>query len=147
MGTKMVRQRNGVAFVKDEWRTSETDPDGDKYAILDELESCRSSSGGFTMKLSWPESDLEDIIWTQTSNPVTTTSGGVEGYDCVCSECSCPYTSQYWGGLEYNNANTLLDGSASHGHWYYGVGGISSGAIHGPDSRLSGQVVELYALC
>merc|ERR1712151_1449900 len=100
------------------------------YAILDELESCRSASGAFTMKLSWPESDLQDQTWTQTSNPVTKTSGGVDGYACSCSECSCPYSSQYWGGLEYNNQLTLLDGSVSHSNWFYGVGGISGGAIH-----------------
>ena len=44
-------------------------------------------------------------------------------YACV----SCPYYSyNYWGGLEYNNDDALLDGSVGHSNWWFAVGAIST---------------------
>ena len=52
------------------------------------------------------------------TNPVTAGSGGVTGYEAV----DAPFAGNYWGGLEYNGANSLLDGSVSQGNWWYAVG-------------------------
>ena len=65
------------------------------------------------------------------------------GYEAV----DASFAGNYWGGLEYNGANSLLDGSVSHGNWWYAVGcSVQHGAgIPGPDSTVV-QKVELYSL-
>lgn len=101
-------------------------------------------SGELEMRLSWPgmENVLEPMHWTQKVNPVDMwvdeayIGEDVEiDYTCV----SCPYYSyNYWGGLEYNNDDALLDGSVSSSDWWFAVGAISTfdlggeAAIPGP---------------
>lgn len=67
----------------------------------------------------------------------------VIGYEAVSEN----FSTNYWGGLEYNNRNdySLLDGSVGHGNWYYAIGSSQawSGAIPGPDGTAE-KVVELY---
>ena len=56
--------------------------------------------------------------WKQTSNPVTTTGGGVTGYEAV----NVTHTENKWGGLEFNGNECLLDGSIGETEWFYCVG-------------------------
>lgn len=125
----VVRQTNGFWFQKDQWSLNNGDPNSDNYAILDQLERYRRN-GEFEFKLVWPNSNLQDQHWSQTSNPVTKQSRGVEGYRSI----SAPYNTKRWGGLEYNVAKSLLDGSVNHGNWYYAVGSTRkwSSGIPGP---------------
>jgi hypothetical protein len=84
------------------------------------------------LRLKWPGMDglWEPMHWTQDINPVTMwieeAYSGEEldiEYACV----SCPYYSyNYWGGLEYNNDDALLDGSVGHSNWWFAVGAIST---------------------
>ena len=67
------------------------------------------------LRLKWPGMDglWEPMHWTQDINPVTmwieeAYSGEELDIDYTC--VSCPYYSyNYWGGLEYNNDDALLD--------------------------------------
>ena len=60
-------------------------------------------------------------IWKQTSNP---TYEKVTGYTSV----KINWTSNYWGGLEYNGYSSFIDGSVNIGNWYYAIG---ASAKHG----------------
>jgi hypothetical protein len=92
----------------------------------------------------WPERQGQDKFnrWKQESNPMTKTSGGVDGFECL----DCWFASNGFGGLEFNTgAQSVLDGTVNHGNWYYAIGSTSewSGAI--PGAAGPEQVVELYA--
>ena len=82
-------------------------PTDAKYSRLDELETYGKENGAFQFKLEYPKVGITNI-WKQTSNPVTATSRGVEGYEAISIEAN----SQNWGGLEYNDGNyNFIDGS------------------------------------
>jgi len=117
----VVRQTFPTMFKRSEWSKNSNNPSSDNFAILDQLENFRNGDGVFEFKLTWPGSNYQDYIWKQRSNPVTKTSRGADGYEPV----SVPSNSNHWGGLEYNNHVTLLDGSANHGHWFYAVGSLT----------------------
>jgi hypothetical protein len=136
----VFRQTYPHLFSPDEWSKNPGDPTSDNFAILDTLEEFRDS-GKFTFRLHWPDSHFEDQVWSQTSNPVTKTSGGVEGYEAI----DVRYTDHSWGGLEHDNGgHTLLDGSVDHNWWFYSVGSqtIWSEGIPGPNAPV--HKVELY---
>ena len=64
-------------------RYSADDRTGD-FSVLDELEQFRYEDGTFTLKMAWPSrTDGASQTWKQSSNPVTSSSGGVEGYVAV----------------------------------------------------------------
>lgn len=146
--TCLFRQRTGNYMPASEWvRYNAGDRSGD-FSVLDELEQFRYEDGTFTLKLVWPDrADGAGQVWKQSSNPVTSSSGGVEGYEAI----DISFTGQGWGGLERNldggdSPNSLLDGSVDAPQWFYAVG--SSGAwncgIPGPTD--CEEAVELYAL-
>ena len=141
----IFRQTAGFYQSKDAWRLhNEDDPTNDNYSILENLEDYRDDDGKLHFKLVWPQSSTYtgNQEWKQTSNPVSATSGGVSGYEAI----DINYTSQMWGGLEYNTGgSSLLDGSVNHGHWYYAVGSTGSwgAGIPGPESPGETRV-ELY---
>lgn len=63
----------------------------------------------------WPDPGNE---WRQTSNPVTTTSGDVQGY----VPRNVRYSEASWAGLQYNvGKQSLLDGSQGD-EWFYAIG-------------------------
>ena len=68
-------------------------------------------------------------------------SQGYEGIDIN-------FDTMFWGGLEYNGLHSLLDGSVSHGGWYYAVGSSNAFAVPGtrgiPGPGTVEQAVELY---
>lgn len=93
------------------------------FSILDELENWRDPSDSkFTLKLVWPAHTTDSLggqqVWRQTTNPVTSSSGGVDGYEPI----DAPYTEQGWGGLEHNGVQCLMDGQVDHTYWFYAVG-------------------------
>ena len=132
------------------------DPANAQYSILDTLESLRAADGQFFFQLRWVNRDystLQHQTWQQTTNPVTATSPGVEGYAPI----DVPYTGCYWGGLERSSSTAaLIDGSVGHGsgHWWWYVIGATvitpgDGLNPGPCSATTGQrykvrVTELY---
>jgi len=136
----VARQTYPGFFVKGQWSRNSDDESSDNFAILDQLEGFRGKEGGFEFKLTWPGSGSPDQIWKQTSNPVTH-GKGVEGYEAV----SVFSTTNFWGGLESQNAPSLLDGSVNHGNWWYAVGSFHT--HHGGIPLANGKVaqkVELY---
>ena len=62
--------------------------------MLDELEEFRyGEEGSLTLKLSWPaRDDSKKMIWKQMSNPVTSSVGGVEGYEAI----DCDFDDNHW---------------------------------------------------
>jgi len=135
--TLVARQTMPVLFSPLEWSKNADDPANDNYAILDRLEEFRVD-WAFEFKLVWPGKDEQH--WRQTSNPVTSTDGGVEGYAAI----EAPYSQNAWGGLEYCSGDqALLDGSIGS-QWWFAVGTTWTlgGGIPGPDAWV--QKVELY---
>ena len=98
--------------------TNTSNPGGDKYSILSEWEHFLRNDK-FTLKLYYPGNDVTNI-WSQTSNPVTTTSthAGVSNYTAI----SIDSTSSGWGGLERSSTNTFLDGSVGTTTWWWAIG-------------------------
>jgi len=126
------------------------DPDNDNFAILDKIEGM-AHHHWYYFKLSWPDDDLEDQIWKQTSNPVTHKGYGVEHYKPIC----VPYDAFHWAGLEphtsepdlatdLNIMGSMMDGSVDDFKWWYAVGAFETykGGIPGPGSIVS--KTELY---
>jgi len=145
--TPVFRQTLPGAFKAGEWSVNPNDPANDMFARLDELESLRSkTTGGFTFKIQWPDVDgTETMHWKQTSNPVTTTGGGVEGYEAV----NVTHTENDWGGLEFNGQECLLDGSINSTEWFYCVGYYGGQWGHDiaiPSYSRPANAVELFAM-
>ena len=131
-----------------EWKAgvNTNDPSADQYSLLHLLQSTDGGGGvgggmrgvgdnKFTFKLMYPQntalvaSGKNTIVWKQSSNPMTKTSGGTEGYEKV----SLPRTSMpsNWGGLEYNTGTqSVLDGSTSSGNWWYAVGAVPNRYVY-----------------
>ena len=167
----VARQRDGVPFLINEWRSESTDEKGDKYAIFDEMDSCRGDDGSYTFKLSWPLStDITDIVWKQKSNPMRYRDGGVQGFNCTCTDCACPAN---FAGMEYNNEWALLQGALPYNMsqkylnqtnesdesdetiesnetnetWFYRVGSFDTGEVRGPKGYRPNDVIEFKAMC
>ena len=76
------------------------------FSILDQLEGFRSHvDGKLKLKLIYPDDSNLMNVWKQSSNPVTRTTGGVEGYEAV----DVAWTSRSWGGLEHSGAIPLRE--------------------------------------
>ena len=118
------------------------DPTNDNFSILNQLESFRGSDGKLHLKLIYPNLNPNSYQeWKQTSNPVTRTSGGVDGYEPIDED----WSFNDWGGLEYNGGPSLLDGSANHHYYYYGIGSKPFGTgFPGPSHAVN--KVELYVM-
>merc|ERR1712098_527822 len=119
----VFRQTYPFQFSKaDDWAQAKSynaeDESADNFSILGDLENFRNlDDDKFTLKLQYPESRLhgrEVNIWKQTTNPVTATKGGVEGYESI----STPWTGKNWGGLEKSGGRAFLDGSVNKRWWY-----------------------------
>jgi len=137
----MLRQTLPHLFPPNQLSLNTDDPANDNYAILESIESCRKPGGHFNFKLSWPNTNLQDQVWKQTSNPVTQT-GAAQGYEAI----DVPYSQHLWGGLEKNGGPALLDGSIG-GMWWYAVGARQRHANGIPAASTVVQKVELYADC
>ena len=143
--TLLFRQTAGFYQSKDAWRLhNDNDPTNANYSILEQLEDFRGEDEKLHFKLVWPQSSTYtgNQEWKQSSNPENATSSGVSGYEAI----DINYTTESWGGLEYNTGgSSLLDGSVNHDHWYYAVGstGAWGNGIPGPGSPGETRV-ELY---
>eukprot|EP00439_Symbiodinium_sp_Y106_P063608 s3223_g9.t2 len=140
----VFRQTAPFVFAKTppQWTVNENDTTADNFAILGDLENFRVG-GAFYFKLCWPIENLACQVWTQTTNPVTTTDGSVDGYAVI----NVSYTGRFWGGLHYNGNNALLDGSSrgNSNNWWYSIGAFNEyqGGFPGPDGNVVSQV-ELW---
>ena len=96
-----------------------------KYSRLDEVETYgKSDDGTYEFKLVYPAYDGWTNIWKQTSNPVTMTSRGVEGYEAISIGATSSYTFK---GLEYNlGSSAFIDGVIDVGTWWYAIGSFQS---------------------
>ena len=112
----MGLQTAPFVFVKDLWSLNKADETAPNYSILDDLEGFRNSIDEmFHFKLLWPKQNSAAGMpqfqqeWKQSSNPVLTVQGGVSGYKPLGLSSS----GYDFGGLEYNNHYSLLDGSSA----------------------------------
>jgi hypothetical protein len=118
---------------------------------LEGIDSYRSSeSEALLFKIMWPQkSGINFNTWSQISNPLKNTEGGVTGYAAQ----EVHFQSKFWGGLEYNSGpQSLLDGSVDSLYSFYSIGATaaydlestshSSGGLLGPGSVE--EEVELY---
>jgi len=138
------RQTVPTYLTKEEWRLwNDGAPDSDNYSILNTIDdNMRRLDGKFEFKIIWPLRPGDNYnIWKQESNPMAAVSGGVDGYEAV----DVNFTSQLWGGLEYNTTSTsLLDGSVNHNNWYYAIGSTTSWNGGIPGANDAEQLTELY---
>lgn len=115
-GTVLFSRENSFAEAKETNTNAPTT--SDKYSILSKLENFRPNTNSlFEFKLKYPTDTNDSNIWKQTSNP---TYEKITGYTPV----KINWTSNYWGGLEYNKYSTssFIDGSVNIGDWYYAIG-------------------------
>jgi len=127
------------AFTPKTWSLNSNDPTAFDYAILDQLESYRlttgPSKGSFQFKITWAHTTPNE--WIQTSNP--TTSATVTGYQPV----SVSHNDNNWAGLASNGVNALLDGSLGD-LWFYAIGVFNWWGAGIPAGSDAAQVVELF---
>ena len=155
--TVLKQDTDDALFEPDEWRkNAHGGAHGQRtFAILDDLEAMRNlETSQLELRLKWPgmEGLFEPMHWTQDVNPVTMwieeAYSGEEldiKYACV----SCPYYSyNYWGGLEYNNDQALLDGSVGNTNWFFAVGAIEThdDGIPGPYEHVDDDIGYYGAL-
>ena len=131
---------NGVFFPKKTLGTTQFNqdkPDELNYMNGKLLTDDFKFNEKYTFKLKWPNSDLKEQIWKQSTNPFI--SNNVSGYEPI----DVPYNINYWGGLRNGVGDAVLSGSMN-GDWFYAVGTYKfwSGGIPGPNKPVSS--VELY---
>ena len=117
-------------------------PNHAQYSILGDLESFRGTDGRFELKIEYPQKAGRNYnVWRQSSNPVTASSLGVDGYEAV----DVNLKTQGWGGLEKNTGGwSLLDGSVNSGNWWYAIGTTRPWSPQGfPGSSVARSLVEL----
>jgi len=132
----IFKQTVPTYFNKGEWQKGK---EGDAtFSNLQDLESYRLPDDSFHFYLNYPQLGNGNE-WSQTSNPVTKTTPGVDGYKPIDIE----YDANHWGGLEHSGTYALLDGSVNRRNWNYAIGSFGSfGHIPGPNAAVN--VVELY---
>ena len=130
-------------------------PDEDNFSLLDNLEGCRGSvvDGKFDLKIVWPlntRAEGNSNAWRQSTNPVTSGSSGVVGYEALSISYSSFGGSAGFGGLERNlDAHSLLDGSINHDYWFYAIGSSEAflGGVPGGHMDYGETQTELWAIC
>jgi hypothetical protein len=142
----MFRQSAGTYVTQSQgllWNTECAE--GDNFSVLGLLSDDMKMDGKFEFKMVWPNRDGRNTQhWRQTSNPVTSINGGVEGFECL----DCAFHANNFGGLEWNTADTsVLDGSVDYANAFYAIGqsqaaGAPDGAIWGAEDHESR--VELF---
>ena len=140
-------------------------PDEDNFSLLDNLESCRGSvvDGKFDLKIVWPQSvraEGNSNVWRQSTNPVTSGRGGVDGYEAILVSIDAAVDVQRttcreehfvpFGGLELNpGPDSLLDGAVDHDYWYSAIGATHPylGGLPGAHVDYGEAQTELWAIC
>ena len=147
LGVKWIRlfyhnNKSGTVFFgsKNEFLKCNTE---DKISHLWAMELFRGTDNKFEFLLQYQSGGTSYNRWKQSSN---FTKESVAGYEAV----SCSWTSNYWGGLEYNgSSSTWADGSVNHGNWFYAIGcrkNYSTGGIPSWNGVEPGWV-ELWVRC
>jgi len=139
-------KRNNNAEVKRTGSRPETDY---KYSRLEDVETFgRNDDGAFQFKLEYPTLKQTNI-WTQTSNPVTATKRGVDGYEALSIEAIGHGTTiRSFKGLEGGNKGyrTFIDGTVEHRNWFFSIGAYQNwggkNMFPGPDSGVN--MVKLW---
>ena len=143
----MMRQTAGFYQTVDEWETSFGSDTDDNYSALDTMENWRGADNGkFHLKLVYPDEPLaNDGVnfneWQQTTNFVTNTANGVDGYQAIeigytllANVDAADNNDGNFYGLEHNTDGIASgDGSVDHGYWFYAIGstGEWSGGVPG----------------
>jgi len=132
-------------------------PDEDNFSLLDNLEACRGSviDGKFDLKIVWPLSTRDEgnsNTWRQSTNPVSSNSSGVIGYEAISISYSAFGVGggEGFGGLERNpDAHSLLDGSINDQFWFYAIGSSFAflGGVPGGHMDYGETQTELWAIC
>ena len=122
-GTVLFSNANG-------WAEAKKSATPDKFSILGDLDSTYQKEGKFEFLLRFPNNTTFQNgfnRWKQSSNPTTSAVSGYEAIDIS-------WTSNLWGGLEYNGNQALMDGSVNSSNWFYAIGARTAygGAIPGP---------------
>merc|ERR1719186_1951093 len=133
----IFKQTYPTLFEEGEWKRGTY---GDAtFSNLQDLENYRLPDGSFHFYLNYPELGGGNE-WSQTSNPVTRRTPGVEGYKPI----DIKFDTNGWGGLEYSGTYALLDGTPNNGNWFHAIGSFRawSGGMPGPNSAV--KVVKLY---
>ena len=106
---------------------NKNNPGADKFSAMDEVADYQIG-GTYTFKLYYPEIG-EEIIWSQTVNPVTMSlnspdASGDTGTVVVKKFSPGVVTRANWQGLapETADGSTWLDGVLGSSNWFYAVG-------------------------
>jgi len=152
-----------LMFAPGEWNRNSHDPAAANYAIMDQLENFRNQHGNFLFKLIYPRAEYQytrddnqddftpvEMIWSQTSNPVTSEVGSLAtnyvSYAVHNDNSACG-----WTGLSLSSDNlnvvdgSLLTGSIGESYFAIGATGARRSGFGGPcKSGYLVSQVELY---
>lgn len=121
----------------------------DKYSKLKYMEYFCDKDNKYEFILKYPTLDSSKYNhWTQTSNPITTYKGSIEGYTAI----HCDWTGRNFGGIGTTDSahgfgpNAYLAGVALANYWWwYAIASKVNyeGGIPGPNDVVV-QEVDLY---
>ena len=119
-----------------------------KYSRLDDVEEFgRTDEGFLQFKLEYPTLSQTNI-WKQTSNPVTASGRGVDGFEAISVEANGHGTSTHsFKGLEHNSGSAnFIDGTVDHGNWFFSIGAYQAwgGANNFPGPSSGVNLVKLW---
>ena len=119
-----------------------------KYSRLDDVEEFgRTDEGFLQFKLEYPTLSQTNI-WKQTSNPVTASGRGVDGFEAISVEANGHGTSTHsFKGLEHNSGSAnFIDGTVDHGNWFFSIGAYQAwgGANNFPGPSSAVNQVKLW---
>ena len=119
-----------------------------KYSRLDDVEEFgRTDEGFLQFKLEYPTLSQTNI-WKQTSNPVTASGRGVDGFEAISVEANGHGTSTHsFKGLEHNSGSSnFIDGTVDHGNWFFSIGAYKAwgGANNFPGPSSGVNQVKLW---
>ena len=119
-----------------------------KYSRLDDVEEFgRTDEGFLQFKLEYPTLSQTNI-WKQTSNPVTASGRGVDGFEAISVESNGHGTSTHsFKGLEHNSGSrNFIDGTVHHSNWFFSIGAYQAwgGANNFPGPSSAVNQVKLW---
>ena len=119
-----------------------------KYSRLDDVEEFgRTDEGFLQFKLEYPTLSQTNI-WKQTSNPVTASGRGVDGFEAISVEANGHGTSTHsFKGLEHNSGSrNFIDGTVDHSNWFFSIGAYQAwgGANNFPGPSSAVNQVKLW---
>jgi hypothetical protein len=107
----------------------------------------RGADGKLTLKLVYPERNVKELEWKQTSSPLVG-AHQVQGYEIEEGKTHDWNGSDDFKGMSRSSsASTLLDGQPENGNWYYAIGAYESwgGSTRFPGPRGTGLAANEVA--